>query len=330
MTYHLISSDWDMTGQAFAVTWPGQVFTYDLRWRPWSRADREEWQHSLSGARCRIRKATRQEAMAAIERIREDVRTIDLARWINRTYRYYAGGEEVVRASLADKNTVAYERFDGRSWVPVGRPDDELTEVEPEDAEEFKQSLGVAEPEPPRPVTPGTESVLDAKSQGYVVTDNASGRLVAMIRANAWWAAGREQVRTYAGVDAWTSSDLLAQIAAGRYDWTARKADDAQCDAASLAMDGVVKRVDMAGWIHHDTKYFFVVGSSDYRTPVYELVGLPRNSRGPTHAICFTDGRWERSFILYDMKRREGKYGHSVTVEVSEADVGRFQAGWYQ
>ena len=327
MTYKVIFHARDETETPFAVTRRAQVFTYDIGWRPWSRRDRQEWQ-AHPGRDCQVRKVGRQEAAEAIERIAADSRCADQARWINRIYRYYAADGEVVRANLADKDTVSFERFDDLRWTSAGRPAGHFTEVEPEDADEFKARFGVMEPEPPRPVVSKDGADQKAESGDYIVTENGSDRPLALIVADARSDWSRERVRAYAGLNAWEQSDLLAQIAAGQYNWTAHNVDQTRYSDADKMLGDAIRRADHAGWIHRDVRYYFVVDSEAYRTPVHALVRVKRNRQADEES--FVNGQWERSFILAEMSRGKGIYDFNWTVEASGADARRFMAGHYR
>ncbi|MFI9379693.1 hypothetical protein [Kutzneria sp. NPDC052558] len=325
MKYELISSRFDRTGTPFAVMASGQVFTYDLRWRPWSGRDRLEW---LAHARnyCQARTTTRRSvAMAAIAQITGDVRAADQARWINRVHRYYAVDGEVVRAHVADK-TVVYERFTDQGWVSADRPAGDLTEVEPQAAEEFKATRGVEEPEPLHPEVARRKADPTAVRRAYVVTENGRDQPVARILSPGW-NGNAELVFTSCGPDdAWRPSDLLGQIAAGRYDWTAREVDEAQSDAAHSAMRAAIEWADLSRWIHHRVRYYFLVMDPTRKTHPHGLFRLPR-SGGLMDEESFRDGRWEPSFRMEDIRRCSSTF---ECIEVTEADARRYQDGWYR
>ncbi|MFI9379694.1 hypothetical protein [Kutzneria sp. NPDC052558] len=312
--FHVIVNPRDRVPTAYAVVRGDEIFTYDLRWRRSDLRRRlRHWEARPVGV---------DEAEAAVEQIIGDVRRADQAAWINRTHRYYRHEREVLRATLAARDTVAYERFAGEQWWPAPPPTNQLTEVDVDDAEEYKArwNPGDVAPEPPRPfpVDPGAEK--GAEEGRYVVSMAGDDQPLAVVLTNN---VSRERLTTF-DTPTWDSSDLLGQIAAGRFDWTVREVDGKQSDAALFAIGRARHRADESRWIDQELRYYFVVDTPRGKDTVTALVRVHR--QGEREEYLSRDGQWLHSTYLMDADHG----GWDYYLEVTEADARRYQAGWYR
>ena len=316
--FHLIINSGRRTPTPYAVAREDEIFTYDLRWR---RSDllRRVGSTQATAVGPLV-------AEAAFEQIIGDVRRADQAAWINRTYRYYRLKREILRASLVGRNTVAYERFAGLRWVPAGEVGRDQTEVDVEDCEEFKTLKACwrrvrAEPEPPRPGPTDPGAAADVDVGHHIVSTADDDQPIAVVLTNCFGI--RERLHTF-GTRGWETSDLLAQIAAGRCDWTARPVDGEQFDAARHAMGLADQRASNARWIDHPVRYFFIVDWERGKDTVSALVRTngPRGREERFHR----DGTWRHSTYLLDIDHGKG----DDYIEVTEADARRYRTGFYR
>lgn len=319
--YHVIRHRYAKQRKPIAVLRGDETFGHDLRWR---RAEGLTPQQVYAWGPWEAEQVERHEAAAAIEQIREDARCIDLAKWINTTYRYYAQGDEMVRGRLVDQHTVAYERFIGSDWAATETPTGELVEVDLDDVDEFKTAMAAGQPvapEPPRPVPTRTAEPDGAEKKDYVVIERGHHQPLAIISTS-----DGEYVRTPTG-DKWEPSDLVDQIAAGRYDWELREIGIKQFNDSFSAVSGSAFRAEQSAWLRREYKYYFCLRRQHDKTSVYGLLRRKRsnddvNNQETLHA----DGQWHKTFYMSDAERGSG----DDYMEVSDADVRRYLAGYYR
>lgn len=158
----------------------------------------------------------------------------------------------------------------------------------------------------------------------FVVVDDKDkeGLPLAVIRAETVDGVSKEYVATVVN-RGWEPSNLLAELEAGQYDWTAREVDAAEAEAADRSMARAANRADEASWIGKKYRYYAIIGEGRGVERPLAMVRAWRSGKSTKEESFTRNLKWEPSDRLYRLS--SGRDWEKDSVEVGEDAVEKFK-----